>query len=102
MDQQQSAALVVLCAILKKRNSDKKSKKKCWVRPWINRRLEKGACLSLINELRLEDPQQYRNFFRMSAEQLEFITNCVGPVIVKQDTRFRKAITNNHFLHTTQ
>jgi hypothetical protein len=47
----------------------------------------------LISELQLEDAQQFRNFTRMSAVGLQSLVNMLGPVIGKQDTAMRNAIS---------
>jgi hypothetical protein len=43
----------------------------------------------LIRELQLEDAQQFRNFTRLSAVEV----NMLGPVIGKKDTAMRNAIS---------
>ena len=89
MEQQQRAAFCVMYHILIKQ---KTKKKKCWVRKWIQRRQEMGACSTLVNELKIEDAQQFINFVRMSASQIEVIINLIGDMISKKDTNMRKAI----------
>lgn len=89
MDSRQALAFIIAYKIVKKR---KVKKKECWVRKWVDRRNEFGACSTLVNELRLEDAQQFRNFIRMSAVQFELLLNLVKHQIVKQDTKLRDAI----------
>jgi len=47
----------------------------------------------LIRELQLEDAQQFRNFTRMSAVEVQSLVNMLGPVTGKQDTVMRFAIS---------
>jgi hypothetical protein len=47
----------------------------------------------LISELQLEDAQQFRNFTRMSAVEVQSLVNMLGSVLGKQDTAMRKAIS---------
>jgi hypothetical protein len=47
----------------------------------------------LTNELQLEDAQQFKNFTRMSAVEVQSLVNMLGPVIGKQDTAMRNAIS---------
>ena len=89
MDQQQCAAVCVMYQILKKRRS---KKKKCWVKKWIQRRQDMGACSTLVKELQIEDAQQYVNFLRMSASEVERIMKFIGDIISKKDTKMRQAI----------
>ncbi|GFG34723.1 hypothetical protein Cfor_02982 [Coptotermes formosanus] len=83
-----AAAVYVALAINKRR----KVKRKCWVKDWIKKRYQLGAYTQLIMELQLEDAQQFRNFTRMSAVQVQSLVNLLGPVIGKQDTAMRQAI----------
>ena len=68
-------------------------KRKCWVKNWVRRRDRHGAYTKLIRELQLEDAQQFRNFTRMSAVEVQSLVNILGPVIGKQDTAMRNAIS---------
>lgn len=70
-----------------------KKKKRVWVRPWIERRMLLGASQNLVNELRMEDPLDFKNLFRMSASQFEELLVKVAPKIQKQDTMMRIAIS---------
>ena len=72
-----------------------------WVRDWIDRRREYGAYTNLLNELKIEDSQQFRNFIRMSAVELEDLLCLVGPKIQKQDTVFRESIQASERLMVT-
>lgn len=91
MNVQKLRAIIIAHTLLKKRKQ--KRKKTCWIKPWIQRRCELGACSTLTKELKIEDAQQFRNFVRMSAVQVQFIIDSIGPVIVKMDTKLRKAIS---------
>ena len=51
-----------------------------------------GAAPTLVNELRLEDAQQFKNFIHMSAELLKLLLDLSKYQIVRQDTKFRNAI----------
>jgi hypothetical protein len=47
----------------------------------------------LVRELQLEDAQQFRNFTRFSAVEVQSLVNVLGTVIGKQDTVMRNAIS---------
>ena len=68
-------------------------KRRCWVKNWVRRRDRQAAYTQLISELQLEDAQQFRNFTRMSAVEVQILVNMLGPVIGKQDTAMRNAIS---------
>jgi hypothetical protein len=74
-------------------NNRRKVKRKCWIKNWVRRRDRQGAYMQLISELQLEDAQQFRNFTRMSAVEVQSLVNMLGPVIGKQDTAMRIAIS---------
>ena len=84
------AAAVYVALLINKR---RKVKRKCWVKNWIRRRDRQGAHTQLISELQLEDAQQLRNFARMSAVEVQSLVSLLGPVIGKQDTAMRNAIS---------
>jgi len=84
-----AAAVYVALAINKRR----KVKRKCWIKNWVRRRDRQGAYTQLIRELQLEDSQQFRNFTRMSTVEVQRLVNMLGPVIGKQDTAMRNAIS---------
>jgi hypothetical protein len=83
------AAVYVALAINKRRIV----KRKCWVKNWVRRRDRQGVYTPLISELQLEDAQQFRNFTRMSAVEVQSLVNMLGPVIGKQDTVMKNAIS---------
>jgi hypothetical protein len=93
-----AAALLVLC---KHHNNKKKRNRTCWVREWILRREMYGAYANLVNELKIEDAQQFKIFIRMSAVDLEELLLHVGKYIKKQDTQLRAAITPSERLMVT-
>jgi len=83
------AAVYVALTINKKR----RVKRKCWVKNWVRRRDQQGAYTQLISELQLGDAQQFKNFTRMSAVEVQSLVNRLGSVIGKQDTAMRNAIS---------
>ena len=56
-----------------------------WVRPiFTERRLLQGASDNLLVEMRLQDPEKYFNYLRMSPTIFNELLNIVGPLITKQ------------------
>ena len=80
---------------------EEKKKKKIWTRNWILRRCDLGLHQSLLSELRTEDPRQLGNFFKMTAEDFDYLLELVGPSITKRDTKMRCAITASERLCLT-
>lgn len=89
----QKAAAVLILVLLKQKSKLKKQRKRKWVREWIQRRDSDGITQKLINEMRGEDSNGFREFVRMSSDQFDFLLNRVQPIISKKDTNMRKAIS---------
>lgn len=68
------------------------SKKRLWVRKWISRRNMRGASALLLNELRTEDPQEYRLCLRLTPDAFDRLLKLILPVIQRSDTLMREAI----------
>lgn len=62
-----------------------------WVHPLNQDRALQGAFYHLVAELRL-DSQRHRNYFRMSAEQMDQLLSLIGPEITRQSTNYRASI----------
>ena len=67
--------------------------RKWWVKPWLRRRAVFGQYNQLMEELRLEDPESFRNYMRMDAEVFFSILERVEPYIRKTDTGWREALS---------
>ena len=63
-----------------------------WVRPVLLRREQCGEFHTLVQELRQQDPEGHRRYFRMSADEFDEILAKVGPLIAKQDTHLRDSV----------
>ena len=60
-----------------------------WMRPYLERRLEKGHYDNLMQELALECPELFRNYTRVHKTLFDEIVERVTPYIRKQLTYFR-------------
>ena len=69
-----------------------RKKRRVWVWPYLQERLEYGHYDTLMDELYSENPDLYRNYIRMDRELFETIVNAVTPMIQKKTTRWRKPI----------
>ena len=65
----------------------------CWVRPWIQRRARYGAYHCLVKELAEEDHTSYQNFVRMHEADFDDLLSKVAPIIRKQNSNMREAIS---------
>ena len=66
----------------------------CLVRPWLHseRRLQFGHFYRLMEELRLEDGDSFRNFLNMEPAMFDVLLHRIRPRIAKQYTWYRQAI----------
>ncbi|KAF6198330.1 hypothetical protein GE061_008078 [Apolygus lucorum] len=75
--------------------------KKEWTRKWILRRKSSGASSQLLSELRVEDPREYRSLLRMSPATFDELLHRLTPIITKQDTVMREALSPKIKLEVT-
>lgn len=77
----------------------KTKKRSRWTKDWLKKR---GiySHINLLEELRLE-PRDWMNYLRMDATTYEELLNYVGPIIKKEDTVMRAAITQHERLTAT-
>ena len=64
-----SAAVVV--AIICKRRKRKRKAKEVWEREWFRRRTGRGVYRQLLEELRLDDEENYRRYLRMDTKRFQ-------------------------------
>lgn len=95
--------------IMKAEAEDSKSRSRkrtrsCWTTDWLLKRPVEGACAKLLLEwehgLPIERKLSY-DFRRMSEDNFVYLLEQVGPLIQKQDTIMRKAISPDIRLNAT-
>lgn len=64
-----------------------------WTREWIKRRDMLGASVCFLTEVATEDPETYKNHLRVSKLQFEELLADIEPLIKKQDTMMRNALS---------
>lgn len=67
-------------------------RRRAWMWPYLQRRMQYGHYDTLMDELYNENPELYRNFLRMDRKMFNKIVECVTPRIEKKTTNFRKPI----------
>ena len=72
--------------------------KRFWVRSWYLHRPIRGQFRLLMDDLRVDDEEAFRNFTRMTPETFFGILRRIERRIVKQDTFWREAISPAHRL----
>ena len=89
-ERQRRARLDVLGPVVRRR---RRRPRRWLVRPWLETdiRLQFGHYNRLIEELRMEDAESFRNFLRMDLVMFDELLNSVGPRITKKNTWYRQA-----------
>lgn len=88
----------MVCCIQTKTENESEQKRK-WCKGWISER-EKWSHKNLIERLRSE-PADFRNYMRMDETTYVELLNLVTPLLSKQDTVMRLAITPHEKLSAT-
>ena len=87
----------LLSEAAKKYLAQKKQRRRTWMWPYLQRRVELGHYESLLEELSAENPELYRNFTRIDKDLFNEIVERVSPQIRKRFTNFREPLA--HFPH---
>ncbi|KAK5648399.1 hypothetical protein RI129_003291 [Pyrocoelia pectoralis] len=81
--------MIALAVALK--NREKRRQRKVWMETWLEKRPSHGYG-ELLRRLTTA-PNDYRNFLRMDEQLFQQLVALVSPLIKKQDTNMRKAIS---------
>ena len=95
-----SLCIIIIASAVQRIQRRKRPRKK-WVRAWIQRRRKHGAHHALMQELSAEDPEGFRNFLRMDTKDFQELLRKVTPLIQRQDTNMREAISSSERLSIT-
>lgn len=90
-------AIVLAFAVSNKRAA---KKKKRWVNEWIAKRRQ-YTHLNLLNVVRVSDPKDFHNYFRMDMETYNQLLSMVAPLISKINTNTRESIPATERLAVT-
>ena len=71
----------------------KRRNRRVSVRGWIARRQEMGAFHRIVRELATEDPSLFMEYLRMDKDQFNHLVSLVSPLIKKEDTCMKEAIS---------
>ena len=63
-----------------------------WVAEVNQHRRARGEFFNLVQELRTNDPERHRTYFRMIRETFDLLLSKIGPSITRQRTNFREPI----------
>ncbi len=77
-----------------------KTKRRFWVHQILQARGIYGAYHHLVPDLE-KDPVKFKEYFRMSKEEFYFVLERVAPLISREDTFMRKALSARERLAIT-
>lgn len=75
--------------------------RKLWQRQWLAARDSQSAYHNIVQELRLQDPENYRRYLRMNVDTFDYVLEKLRPFITKQTTVMRKPISAEEQLAIT-
>jgi hypothetical protein len=75
-------------AILRRRIRDRARVRRRATRYWLLRRKQRSAYITLLKEL-----HEFRNYFRMDKTTFKMLLEKVRPLIERQNTKLREAIS---------
>ena len=94
LNQQQNVNNMLILQVQQAHARHQKCRRSVWAIPWKapERRLQLGHYSRLMEELRCEDANSFKNFVRVDPEMFAELVERVTHRIWKQDTAYRKAI----------
>ncbi|XP_037951439.1 putative nuclease HARBI1 [Teleopsis dalmanni] len=94
----EAIALMVIATCLEERKN--KRKRRIWAKTWLQKR-EKFSHVKLLKELETSCIGDLKNFLRMDNNNYTELLSMVQPLIIKQDTFMRDAISPHERLSAT-
>lgn len=90
------------CALAVRRSRRKRQMRprRFWCREWLLKR-DTLSHMPLLQEIRENNPDDFRNYLRMEDDCFLALLNLVSPLIQRQDTRMRQAVTPEQRLVVT-
>ena len=85
MDVSVAAAIVIAL------EDERPRKRRKWSKDWLLQRGTYGHA-KLLKELRISEPEDFRNFLRMDVQSFDELLGLVEPLIRKQETVMRSSI----------
>ncbi|KAF6207432.1 hypothetical protein GE061_018675 [Apolygus lucorum] len=81
-------------------NEIKRKRRKIWCKNWLQNR-NRFSHMSLLSELAANEPNDFKNYLRMTEDCFEDILGRISPEIEKQSTAMRESITSKERLAAT-
>ena len=98
-DSECAAAAIDFAVLLKRRKKSKRKKRSAWVKPWLQKRTQLGIYDTLLQELRLEEEEDYKKFLRMSTETFDELLQLISNDIPQTSLCFKNTNEKLGLLH---
>lgn len=98
-DEEEVEEDIQLLSLISDKNK-KGAKIRWWVHPVTGKRGQHGTYYRLVKELEL-DADKFKDYFRLSQEQFQYVLEKVEASILRTNTRMRQAITPRERLAVT-
>lgn len=96
--QQRLALAAMWLARMRRR---RQRERRVWVKTWLQRRAAQGVHNNLARELEMDEPDMFRQYFRLTPEGFQIVLEKIEHMIVREDTVMRKSITPSERLAVT-
>ena len=92
MSNVQVIAAIVLLLDDKEKEKENVKERSQWVRPWIARGKSDTAFYIIFQELKQEDPEEFRGYVRPNKTSFQKLLELLAPSLLKKDTVMRECI----------
>ncbi|XP_046862866.1 protein ANTAGONIST OF LIKE HETEROCHROMATIN PROTEIN 1-like isoform X2 [Xenia sp. Carnegie-2017] len=100
MASKEERKLAILLLLRQRRKRRNKYKKRFWIEDILKRRKELGEYHRLIQEMRLNDPESFYQYFRMTPSRFDLLLGLVGPYL-KKNSLYREPVSPEERLAVT-
>lgn len=102
MDVDERTIAIAMLGVLAIQQVEKprRKRRRLWSKEWLKNR-DNFSHMRLVQELKENNPDDYRNYLRMPDESFQLLLSHVSPLITKKDTVLRPSITAEQRLVAT-
>jgi len=98
--QKRTAAVVMLALAVEEKSNKIRKRRRFWCKSWLQKR-DRYSDMRFLRVLQENDPEDFKNYLRMSETASSELLTTVTPYIVKHDTVMRPAVSPKKRLMAT-
>ncbi|XP_075047630.1 uncharacterized protein LOC142107883 [Mixophyes fleayi] len=103
-EQEQATALLLLAVarrlLVRNQRERRRKNRSCWSKDWFKRR-DTFSHMPLLQEIQDNNPDDFKNFLRMSDSTFQELLQLVTPLIQRENTHLRRPIPPEQILVAT-